>query len=197
MCLWQCFYINQLDPDLQVCKLLLTTGKINVKEVSQDSFTPLLTAAEQGHLKVCEMLLAIGSVVEETLPTGNTALHLAAEGGHIEVLDLLLAKGSDLEETKRRTGMTALHFAVLHGHPSIVKLLLSHKVEVSSRTTGGVTPLFGARKEGHHAIVVALLQAGADPLLPLISGDLPIHAAAQPLLHQMPVFGFGCIFWSI
>ena len=64
-------------------------------------------------------------------------------------------------------------------HTSIVKLLLSHKVEVSSRTTGGVTPLYGASKEGHHAIVVALLQAGADPLLPLISGDLPIHAAAQ------------------
>ena len=75
-------------------------------------------AAEQGHLKVCEMLLANGSDVEETIPTGNTALHLAAQGGHTEVLDLLLAKGSDLEETERRTGMTALHFAViifLHG----------------------------------------------------------------------------------
>ena len=81
----------------------------------------MLTAAERGHSKVCEMLLANGSDVEERLPTGNTALHLAAQGGHTEVLDLLLAKGSDLEETRGRIGMTALHFAVLHGHPSSVK----------------------------------------------------------------------------
>ena len=36
-----------------------------------------------------------------------------------------------------------------------------------------------ASQEGHLASVVALLQAGADPLLPAIKGALPIHLAAQ------------------
>ena len=33
--------------------------------------------------------------------------------------------------------------------------------------------------EGHLASAVALLQAGADPLLPQVDGQLPIHAAAN------------------
>ena len=33
----------------EVCKLLLKTGKANVKETLPDGFTPLLLAAEKGH----------------------------------------------------------------------------------------------------------------------------------------------------
>ena len=43
----------------------------------------------------------------------------------------------------------------------------------------GGTPLDAASQEGHLASVVALLQAGADPLLPAIHGTLPIHQAAK------------------
>ena len=64
----------------EVCKLLLETGKANVKETTPDGFTPLLLAAQKGHTEVCELLLANGSDLEES-QTGTlyTSLHYAVE----------------------------------------------------------------------------------------------------------------------
>ena len=71
------------------------------------------------------------------------------------------------------------HYAAINGHEMIIKLLLSHKADVNSRNKREATPLHLASQEGHLASVVALLQAGADPLLPKDDGLLPIHMAAQ------------------
>ena len=60
----------------EVCKLLLKTGKANVKETTPYGFTPLLRAVSIGHSDVCELLLANGSDLEEREPdTQHTALH--------------------------------------------------------------------------------------------------------------------------
>ena len=40
----------------EVCKLLLKTGKANVKETNPFSFTPFLVAAQEGHTEVCKLL---------------------------------------------------------------------------------------------------------------------------------------------
>ena len=58
-------------------------------------------------------------------------------------------------------------------------MLLSHKADVNSRDNIGSTPLHNASQDGTLASVVALLQAGADPMLPAIDGALPIHQAAS------------------
>ena len=76
----------------EVCKLLLETGKANVKETTPDGFTPLLHAAQSGHNEVCELLLANGSDLEERLPRAlDTALHEAAIDGNQSLLELLYA----------------------------------------------------------------------------------------------------------
>ena len=64
-------------------------------------------------------------------------------------------------------------------------MLLSHKADVNSRDKTGFTPLLAASQEGHLASVVALLQAGADPLLPQDDGGLPIHKAAAKNHHEV------------
>ena len=59
----------------EVCKLLLETGKANVKETTPDGFTPLLYAVDKGHTEMCELLLDNGSDLEEKTPrTQSTAL---------------------------------------------------------------------------------------------------------------------------
>ena len=47
------------------------------------------------------------------------------------------------------------------------------------------TPLLTASQEGHLEAVVALLQAGADPLLSREDGALPIHKAANNNHHEV------------
>ena len=117
----------------------------------------------------------------------------SAQFGHTKVCELLLANGSDLEERDPRTLQTALHLAAVYGHQNLLELLLSHKADVNSRSRTGFTPLHLASQEGHLASVVALLQAGADPLLPSIDG-CP-HAAAghnHPEVVRILIEQGGC-----
>ena len=80
-----------------------------------NNFTPLHSAAMQGHAAVCELLLAAGAEVNvQTDPQGYSPLHSAAFAGHIEAIRVLLAHGADRGlvnyrnerpvDTARRTG---------------------------------------------------------------------------------------------
>jgi uncharacterized protein len=80
-----------------------------------NNFTPLHSAAMQGHAEVCEMLLRAGAEVNvQTNPQGYAPLHSAAFAGHIEAILVLLAHGADRGlvnyrgerpvDTARRTG---------------------------------------------------------------------------------------------
>jgi ankyrin repeat protein len=80
-----------------------------------NKFTPLHSAAMQGHSVICEELLGAGAQVNvQTDPQGYAPLHSAAFAGHIEVLRVLLAHGADCTlvnyrgerpaDTARRTG---------------------------------------------------------------------------------------------
>lgn len=80
-----------------------------------NNFTPLHSAAMQGHAAVCEVLIGAGADVNlQTNPQGYAPLHSAAFGGHIEAIRVLLAHGADRTlvnyrderpaDTARRTG---------------------------------------------------------------------------------------------
>jgi len=80
-----------------------------------NNFTPLHSAAMQGHAAVCEVLLAAGVGVNvQTDPQGYAPLHSAAFAGHVEAIRVLLANGADRTlanyrnerpvDTARRTG---------------------------------------------------------------------------------------------
>lgn len=80
-----------------------------------NNFTPLHSAAMQGHAAVCEVLLQAGAGVNvQTDPQGYAPLHSAAFAGHVEAIRVLLAHGADRAlvnyrnerpvDTARRTG---------------------------------------------------------------------------------------------
>ena len=61
-----------------------------------NNFTPLHSAAMQGHAAVCEVLIGAGADVNvQTHPQGYTPLHSAAFAGHIEAIRVLLGDGAD------------------------------------------------------------------------------------------------------
>ncbi len=80
-----------------------------------NNFTPLHSAAMQGHAAVCEILIGAGAKVNvQTVPQGYAPLHSAAFAGHIAAIRTLLAHGADRglinyrgerpADTARRTG---------------------------------------------------------------------------------------------
>ncbi|XP_071121341.1 uncharacterized protein [Mytilus edulis] len=119
-------------------KLLRAAGNGNIKEVeicvrnganleytdliNEFGRTPLLFAAEKGHLEVITYLVTQGSKLEARDCNENTPLILAAEEGHLEVVTYLVTKGSKLEASDV-DGETALHNAAWNGDIDITKLL--------------------------------------------------------------------------
>src|SRR5580704_9113447 len=68
-----------------------------------NNFTPLHSAAVQGHATVCQVLIdAGGGVNVQTDPQGYAPLHSAAFAGHVETIRVLLANGADREMVNYR-----------------------------------------------------------------------------------------------
>ena len=85
-----------------VCKLLLATGKANVKETTPDGGTPLLLAAQKGHTEVCELLLEKGKANIEEMGHDGTALMSAAIFGQSRTVKLLLSHGAKVDAKNRK-----------------------------------------------------------------------------------------------
>jgi ankyrin repeat protein len=93
-----------------------------------NNFTPLHSAAMQGHAAVCKLLIDAGSPVNaQTAPQGYAPLHSAAFAGHIEAIEVLLKHGADVTlrnyrnerpaDTALRTGQSEAARMLAPNHP--------------------------------------------------------------------------------
>ena len=63
--------------------------------------TPLMEAAQEGHLDLVKYLLENGALVNAQTGTGDTALTYACENGHTDVSDLLLQYNAELVSVQK------------------------------------------------------------------------------------------------
>ena len=92
-----------------VMAALAQGGRVTLR--NSQGYTPLLTAAQNGHTDICSLLLAHGSNVHDRDHGGLTPLLVAAQNGHANICGLLLAHGINVNEVKPDTKDTALHLA--------------------------------------------------------------------------------------
>jgi len=170
---------SSLLGDLEgVVDALAQGGRVAMR--TPEGFTPLLTAARNGHTDICGLLLARGSNVNEMDPeTKVTALHLAAGCGHKAVVEALLSWGAILDPQEHE-GATPLLVAAHKGHTDICGLLLARGSDVNQmEPTTKMTALHCAAFGGHEAVVEALLswRASVDPRA--LEGVTPLRNAVQ------------------
>jgi hypothetical protein len=110
--------------------------------------TPLIYAADNGHVDVVRVLLASGANLEGTNGVQRTALHNAATKGHLEVCRLLLDWGAKVDPLDKWKD-SPLHDAARMGNLLVVKLLVERGADVRLKNGVGETASRKARREGH------------------------------------------------
>jgi ankyrin repeat protein len=119
---------------LAVVQFLVASGAdYNTNGIN--GWTPLQSAAGNGHLAVFEFLIDTGADINRQESNyGWTPFHSAAVNGHLAVVEFFIKKGADIN-TKGNNGWTPLQSASGHGHQALVELINRRGAEVKSRNT--------------------------------------------------------------
>ncbi len=169
---------------------------------SKGEFTALMFAAQQGDVGSARVLLNAGAKPNDVVPrTGLTPLIIASAMGRTEVVVLLLDAHADPNAVDAN-GFTSLHRAVRDSDRGgdltlkaaavgIVRALLAHganpnvrlgqekpTVAASGVSLQGATPLALAAEINNLDAVRALVDGGADPLIPTEQNTTPLMLAA-------------------
>ena len=163
------YFLNQegFDPDEQL-----------ISGVNKGPVGGLFLAAQNGHHKVVEILVAAEVDLNLVRGDGATALLVAAQCGHHEVVKILVKAGADLNLTLK-DGATAFFLAAKYGHHEVVNTLLKAGADSNLALKGGMTALLVAAKYGHQEVVKILAEDGADLNLALKDGTTAILVAAR------------------
>lgn len=103
---------------------------VNIPDDS--GFTPLMGAAQNGHVETVKLLLAAGAWIEQKDKHGMTALFWAVTANMLDVVSTLIQHGADVNTCERKD-KSPLLYAVVKGQTSMAKLLLSNKAQVCER----------------------------------------------------------------
>ncbi|XP_057381430.1 ankyrin repeat and SAM domain-containing protein 1A-like [Daphnia carinata] len=173
--------------------VLLLEHEASPNIVDGKGSSPLHLAAWAGHADIVRLLLTSGvRVTQINLKNkdNETALHCAAQYGHTGVVSLLLKYGADPSHRNVRDE-TALDLAAQYGRLEAVELLLQthpeliemyknqSRLEEAGKMSGKpkTSPLHAASRNGHRAVVDALLAAGF-PVSLLTQTGTALHEAA-------------------
>jgi ankyrin repeat protein len=160
---------------------VLVESEADVNISSKGGFSPLMFAAQQGDVGSAQILLAAGAAVNEMMPkTGLTPLLVASASGFEEMATTLLEQGAKTDPVDSK-GYTALHLAARNINAvGVVKTLLKFGANPNARLNHpkgklltsteinlqGATPLLLAADINNLEAITAMLEAGADPMIP-------------------------------
>ena len=89
---------------------------------SKCNTTALKLAVQEGHLQICEFLIAREASLDKPDNDGECCLHIAVIGNRPEILHLLLASKAD-HRVRTKAGESLLHMAAQHADLECLKVL--------------------------------------------------------------------------
>jgi ankyrin repeat protein len=157
------------DGNIDDVEHLLRLQEIDVNAQDRAGWTCLLSAACNGHWRICKVLLKAGADVTIASFNGSSALHYLSKHipverdrpGYSKVFTLLIKRGASLAANS--VGDTPLHSACSSGNAVAVQLVLAHwGHSVNLRNKADWTPFHFCAREGALDIAEMLVKRGAD-----------------------------------
>uniref|UniRef100_A0A8C1RUY1 Ankyrin 2a, neuronal n=1 Tax=Cyprinus carpio TaxID=7962 RepID=A0A8C1RUY1_CYPCA len=174
-------YMAAQENHLDVVRYLLENGG-NQSIATEDGFTPLAIALQQGHNQVVSLLLEHDTKGKVRLP----ALHIAARKDDTKSAALLLQNDHNADVQSKmmvnrttESGFTPLHIAAHYGNVNVATLLLNRGAAVDFTARNGITPLHVASKRGNTNMIALLLDRGSQIDAKTRDGLTPLHCAAR------------------
>lgn len=129
-------------PTSEVAEALLARPDIHVEVRNAEDESPLMLAALDGKLEICQTLIERDADVNKP---GWAPLHYAATNSHIPVMQLLLDHHAYIDAASPN-GSTPLMMAAMYGNASAVKLLLESGADPSLKNDLGLTAIDFAQR---------------------------------------------------
>jgi len=164
-------------------KALLAHGA-DINHVNHYGRTPLMLAARDGYDEIISYLLA-----KHADPTAgdpkSPALSYAVWKDHISTAKLLLEAGQrvPVPESVKKSSQewgTVMLTAVYTGDPVLIDLLLDHGGDINEMDSNGRSAFYSLLQNSNNkALIVHLLERGANPNQPDHHGDTPFMTAVS------------------
>ena len=157
----------------EVAKVLLKFGaNVNTQDKHGDS--PLHSALLYHNTDNIALLLEHNADLSLINAGGRMPIHVASE---VDALKLLIGKGAD-PNVQDLVGNSPLHYAVADKDKERAKFLVQlESINVNLANEAGSTPLH--LTSGDSELANLLLEAGANPNLPDMNANTPLHLAVR------------------
>ena len=164
---------------------LLLKNQAEIELTNYAGATPLAMAVSFLNEKLTSYLLSKGALLTTRDNQGETLLHLAVHGQGIDdgsdnlsnplsMVKLLLARGADIFAIDQNN-FSLLHAVASTDNVSTAEWLIATGVRIDDRTETGATALHIAASWARRAMVLRLIQLGADVQAVDNFGQTPLH----------------------
>lgn len=160
-----------------IVEALSMEESVSLESRDSNDATPLMRAAEEGHISTARLLLLLGADVNAQGDEYGTALHAAALRGHGRVVEMLLTEGANVNAQGGRYG-NALQAAARAGNPDIARMLIDNGADVNLQGGYCGTALHAATYYRETEIIKLLIESGADVNIKAGDDGTALHAAA-------------------
>jgi ankyrin repeat protein len=169
--------LASMEGDTSKLKAFIKAGA-DVNTKTWDGVTPLMYAAQSGHLRVAEILIDNGAEVNAKPQNQMDALLGACAAGHIHIADTLILNGAN-PNSINLNGVSPLMIAAAFGYDTLADMLLFYKANVNQADKDNNTPIHFSVFYNHDDLCRLLIDNKADIGAVDFAGFSPLMIAAQ------------------